>query len=283
MMFKYSLKTILLLFLIALVSYQCTNNRSDNSENNNSASGKNDTIVVRDTFLVDKETEPAVIRDTITINKDSDPVVVRDTLKLEQKSLTLRLDNMNIMYVGVANEIFLETNGMPGLSLTNGLSAHDVKLSISGGGGKLKMQNRFYYHVFFDSPGEAVITAIYGNQKRSFKYNVKRIPDPVAMLGGSTGGTIGSGNFRKQEGLQAILKEFEFNVQCEIVGFSISYIPKRADPIEVNNSGDRFTSAAQNLIKRAKPGDTYLFTNIKARCPGDKAGRSINTMVFIIK
>lgn len=52
------------------------------------------------------------------------------------------------------------------------------------------------------------------------------------------------------------------------------------DWIEVFNRCDQFTTAAKNLFKRAKPGDTYLFTNIKARCPGDKAGRKINTLVF---
>jgi hypothetical protein len=37
------------------------------------------------------------------------------------------------------------------------------------------------------------------------------------------------------------------------------------------------------LANLAKPGDTYYFDNVKALCPGDPAGRPINSMVYKIK
>jgi hypothetical protein len=36
-------------------------------------------------------------------------------------------------------------------------------------------------------------------------------------------------------------------------------------------------------MTKAKPGDKYFFENVKAKCPGDAAGRSINDMIFNIK
>jgi hypothetical protein len=36
-------------------------------------------------------------------------------------------------------------------------------------------------------------------------------------------------------------------------------------------------------LNLAKPGDAYYFNNVRARCPGDVAGRKINSLVFQIK
>ena len=60
-------------------------------------------------------------------------------------------------------------------------------------------------------------------------------------------------------------------------------VPKRQDPIEVLNSGGRYAADAKRIVDAAKPGDTYYFNEVKARCPGDKAGRKINSLVFQIK
>ena len=72
-------------------------------------------------------------------------------------------------------------------------------------------------------------------------------------------------------------------LKCQIQGFIITRQAKRADPIDVNNRGPRYSPEARNLVNRAKPGDVYYFDNVKATCPGDPAGRKINSMVFKIQ
>ena len=50
--------------------------------------------------------------------------------------------------------------------------------------------------------------------------------------------------------------------------------------------GDLLTQSrtqAAASINKAKPGDRYLFEDIKARCPGDAAGRELSDMSFQIK
>jgi GldM C-terminal domain len=119
--------------------------------------------------------------------------------------------------------------------------------------------------------------------KQSKSFRVKRIPDPVAKLGNKQDGEMGNGEFKVQKGLIAWLENFDFEARCDIQGFNLVKVAKREDPVETSNSGGSFNGKAQNLVQSAKPGDTYYFQEVKARCPGDAAGRKINSMVFRIK
>ena len=71
--------------------------------------------------------------------------------------------------------------------------------------------------------------------------------------------------------------------KCAIQGYNLTYVAKRQDPVESVNPGPRYNGKSKRLVNRAKPGDIYYFDNVKAKCPGDAAGRKINSMVFKIK
>jgi hypothetical protein len=105
----------------------------------------------------------------------------------------------------------------------------------------------------------------------------------VARLSKSSGGQMGNGEFRAQGGVGAFLDNFDFEATCKIQGFNLVYVAKRQDPVEAINSGARYGAQAKRLVGKAKPGDIFYFDNVKAKCPGDPAGRKINSMVFKIK
>ena len=44
-----------------------------------------------------------------------------------------------------------------------------------------------------------------------------------------------------------------------------------------------FLPQAQALINKASPGDSYIFNDIKCKCPGDSAPRNIGQLYFTIK
>lgn len=88
---------------------------------------------------------------------------------------------------------------------------------------------------------------------------------------------------KAQLGVIAELSGFDFDARCDIAGFELVYAPKREDPIVVINGGGTFTADSKRLLNLAKPGDAYYFNNVRARCPGDVAGRKINSLVFQIK
>lgn len=192
-----------------------------------------------------------------------------------RRSVTVSADKMNVFYIGVDNPVSIAAAGV---------SSNDLRVSASGGGISLRSTGTGKYNATVSTPGEAKITVSGGGlTPTSFDFRVKRIPDPVAQLGRSKGGSMPNGEFKAQEGVLAMLENFDFDARCEIQGYDLVYIAKREDPVDSGNPGGRFNERTRRLVDRAKPGDTYYFRNIKARCPGDKAGRDIGTMVFEIR
>jgi hypothetical protein len=63
----------------------------------------------------------------------------------------------------------------------------------------------------------------------------------------------------------------------------LTRVAKRQDPVPADNQGGSFAGQARSAVDQAKPGDVYYFDDIKARCPGDVAGRNIGSLVFTIK
>ncbi len=192
-----------------------------------------------------------------------------------RRSVTVSADKMNVFYIGVDNPVSVAAAGV---------SSNELRVSASGGGISMRSAGTGKYVATVSQPGEAKITVSGGGlTPTNFTFRVKRIPDPVPRLGRSSGGPMGNGEFKAQEGLIALLENFDFDAKCDIQGYDLVYIAKREDPVDSSNPGARFNDKSQRLVARAKPGDTYYFRNIKARCPGDKAGRDIGSMVFEIR
>lgn len=190
-----------------------------------------------------------------------------------ERSVAVSLDKMNVFYIGVDNPVSVSAAG------TN---SNDLK--ASGSGITLTKKGAGKYNVTANTPGPASITVSGGGlQPTKFDYKVKRIPDPVAEVGKSSGGQMGNGEFKAQGGVAAMLKNFDFDARCDVVGFELTRQAKRQDPQPAPNKGARFGQAASNLVKMAAPGDVYYFDNVKVKCPGDPAARTINSMVFKIR
>lgn len=191
-----------------------------------------------------------------------------------ERSVTVSADKMNVFYIGVDNPISVSAAG---------ISSNELSVSINGAGGKLKKTGKSSFMVTVTKPEECRINVSGGGIRDSKVFRVKRIPDPVARLSRSMGGAMGNGEFKAQAGVGAFLDNFDFDAKCRIQGFNLVYVAKRQDPVEVVNSGPRYIEKARRLVQRARPGDIYYFDNVKAKCPGDIAGRKINSMVFKIK
>lgn len=192
----------------------------------------------------------------------------------ETKDAFVSLSNLNVLYIGVENPIHLELIG---------LEPNELVIELTDGQGEIKRKDSINYSVIVSQPGDARIRISGNGFSREFLYAVKRVPDPLARLSNKTGGSIGSGEFKAQAGLGAFLDDFNFDCNCQIQGFNLTKIGRRQDPVEVSNAGPRYSSQSKRLIQTAKPGDVYLFSNVKVRCPGDQAGRPINSLAFMIR
>ncbi|MEY3243640.1 MAG: hypothetical protein RIR11_5079 [Bacteroidota bacterium] len=194
-----------------------------------------------------------------------------------QRSVAISLDKMNVFYIGVDNPISVSAAGVSSNEVKVTGSGAGITVSSAGGGGK--------FTVKVATPGEATLTVSGGGASQTFKYRVKRIPDPTPLLGAKhRSKAMGNGEFKAQSGIAAVLENFDFDVRCEVAGFEATYLKKRQDPSpEIANAGARFNEKVQSMVNQAGPGDQYFFDNVKAKCPGDTGPRNLGALSFKIK
>ncbi len=191
-----------------------------------------------------------------------------------QRSATVSADKMNVFYVGVDNPISVAAAGV---------SSNDLKVSVTNG--TAKNTGKGQYDIRVSTPGQTATVTLSGGglTASSFPFRIKRIPSPIAYVANQMGGAVGNGTFGAQRGIEPRLDGFEFDAKCVIQGFVLKYVARRQDPIVITNPGGTFGGQAKDLISKAKPGDLYIFDNVKAKCPGDNAGRNINSLSFNIR
>lgn len=197
------------------------------------------------------------------------------TYEVGARSAAVSATKMNLLYVGVENPLDISVAGA---------NSNSVKVKCEGC--KLQRQNNQYIATA-TKPGIArVMVSAEGFPDTPYEFRVKRIPDPIAKLGDGLqkhGGSMGNGEFKIYKGLDAYLKDFEFEAQCSIVGFLLTRHKKNDDPISSRNAGEKYNSQSQRLVEKASSGDHYYFDDIMAKCPGDTRGRKLPSMVFKIK
>ncbi len=192
-----------------------------------------------------------------------------------ERSCNVSAEKMNVFYIGVDNPVSVSAAGV---------SSNALQVSGSGAGINMEKQGVGKYNVTVSTPGEAVITVSGGGlQATAFKFRVKKIPTPVPMLGNKRGGNIPNGEFKAQQGIIPVLENFDFDAKCTIQGFQLVRVAPRQDAEIALNQGGRYNAPVQALIDKAKPGDRYLFEDIKGKCPGDQVARQLGDMSFTIK
>lgn len=192
------------------------------------------------------------------------------------------LDKMNVAYIGVDNPLSLFVMGRSGIPLdlnkaqitVEGADAEIIGSNARSKILRVKKTGQFKIRVEFPETGT----------KATFEYRAKRVPDPVAKLtNNKTDGLVKAGEMKAQAGLMAILHNFDFDCRCKIQSFDLIYIPKDGEIKEARHAGGKFTGSVRQYVENTKPGDVFLFQNVKGRCPGDSSARRLNGLNFYIK
>ena len=191
-------------------------------------------------------------------------VLILFFLEINAQTVAVSSLNMNSIYIGISNPITIAIEGVA-----------DEKINVTVTGGDIQKYSRGHYNVIASRPGEMYFVVEWEGKRDSFKARVKLIPDPIAA-------------FKKcqncrPEGIVAEFKNADFYFGCSIQSYVVSYQPKNNDPIQVTNKGSDFNETVKNLMKKAKIGDVFRFTEILTRCPGDDSGRSPNDLTYVVK
>ena len=159
------------------------------------------------------------------------------------------------------------------LSVTGGGGGGDEKVTVNveGNGVSSSKVSAGQYIVTCKSLGTATVTAFDGKNTQKIIIPIKKVPNPLATVGGKAGGQIGANVFRVQRGVAAELKDFVFEgVKYDVVSYIVYFtgtgFTENIGLAEV--SGPYFNAETQALLKRCQPGTTVVIDEIKVNGPG---------------
>lgn len=191
---------------------------------------------------------------------------------------SLQLDKMNVMYIGVPNPVTVTAAGY---------SLQDVSLVMEDA--NITKTSDGHYEVSVDKIGAKTAkiiakTATGTTEVGTMPIRVKFIPDPKAIIGKRSSGSLPISEFRAQVGIAAVLENFDFEAKYIVQSYEFSMLPKRGDligPYKVTGYKLSGNSSMEDALKRAKPGDKLFFDDIVAIGP-DKRKRSLNSVIFTL-
>jgi hypothetical protein len=191
----------------------------------------------------------------------------------EKPAAALMLEKNNLIYTGVDNPATVVVRGFPPEQVT--LQSDELTIKKTGD---------YTYSIRANKPGIAKIRISSNGYEQAYSYRVKSMPSPVALIGTKHASKYpGKGEFRAQTGVFAVLESFDFDAKCYITGYHVTYLHPREEPEFAQNSGGRFNEQTRKLIDKARPGDVYMFDEIRCKCPGDTVARGLESLVITIK
>ncbi len=224
------------------------------------------------------------VRGTVTIDMNGQKITKPYEFQymVGSTGASIQLDKMNVFYIGVPNPITVSAAGY---------SLEDISVNVPGANitpGAQKGQ----YVVTIDKPGK-VMAKINAKSKDngalkevgSMEVRVKYIPDPVAKVGGKTGGAMPSNIFKVQQGIVASLESFDFDARFVVTSFDFSMLPKRGEligPFKASNALFSSNKAITDAIARARPGDRIYLEEIRAIGP-DKRSRALSSITLLLQ
>ncbi len=194
-----------------------------------------------------------------------------------QANASIALDKMNVLYIGVDNPISVAASGG---------GDDKVQVSISGGGGSLQKVAAGKYNVRVGSPTEdCIITvSVDGKVAGSSRFRVRNIPAPTGTIGGQpSGANMNAGALRAQSGVGAYIKDFPFDIQYDVVSYSISIDNDEGDIVTENVQGVYFSPRVKQMLNaNAKQGRTLTVDELRARGPDGRVFK-IPSLVYYIQ
>ena len=172
-------------------------------------------------------------------------------------SATISADKMNVVYRGVANPMTISFAGVP----TSDVKANAPGLS-GGAGGKYMMNPGAGREVVINVSAK-MSDGKMANDKKVFR--IKNIPGPTGALRGKETGTVkGPRSNLEVQTVNAILEDFDFDINLDVVGFNIK-VPGQPTIVV---SGNKLDGRAKSAVQKASRGDVVIISEIKTKLVG---------------
>ena len=184
-------------------------------------------------------------------------------------------DATKIFYIGLKNPITV-SGGTKGDEATH--------ISLDNGSAEKTAPGKYDVTVTGGTESNITVTVDGTPTPTSFKFRVKQIPSPIAMVGTNSGGKFKLNDFKAQQGVRADLKDFIFEgVKYNISSFTFYATGKgfTENPGIAPNNGAVFSSDCRKYIERCVVGTSVIIDDIKALGP-DGHTRSLPPISFTL-
>ncbi len=191
---------------------------------------------------------------------------------------------MNVMYAGIANPIDVSVPGV---------SPDKLRIKVVNGNvttEKVKNAKGEYFKGAWaikpNAVGQDVQVIVSADingkpvQYAPYPFRVKSIPSPVAVFGGKSTGSISRADALAQQGVFAIMPDFDFELNYTVTSFTIFYTDKGMD-IEEPCTQSNLTPKQKNALNGLTRGKNLMIKDIKAVGPDNKT-RDLNAIVLKI-
>jgi len=180
---------------------------------------------------------------------------------------------MNVMYTGIFNPIDVSVPGVTPdkikIRVVNGIVTTDKVKNPKG---------EFFKGTWSVKPNAAgqdvqiIVTADMNGkpvQYPPYPFRVKPLPPPIAVFGGKSTGSISRATAAAQQGVFAILPDFDFDLRYQVTGYTVLY-NIRGNDYEEPCTGSNLTQKQKDLIGRLVRGNNLIIKDIKALGPDGK-------------
>ncbi|MFC2138334.1 gliding motility protein GldM [Bacteroidota bacterium] len=191
------------------------------------------------------------------------------TYTVAEPNLVVSPLKMKVFYLAIENPVGISMPGVENISAT----INNGKMSKKGND----------WIVVPSKAGTAKVTvyAEVDGTKRTMgtvDFRVKRVPDPVAMIGGKSGGNIDRSLLSALDGVYAVMPEwFDFELKYKVTGFTVSFTDKAGFVKEARSKSSKFTTDQKNMLKALGKGKKVYFEDITAVGP-DGGTRKLGTI-----
>ncbi|HEX2970566.1 MAG TPA: gliding motility protein GldM [Bacteroidales bacterium] len=191
---------------------------------------------------------------------------------------------MNVMYSGIPNPIDVS---VPGVSPNN------IKVSVNNGRlstEKVKNSKGVVFKGSYSITPNPGIQNIQINVSANingktvgyapYEFRVKPLPTPVAQFAQKNAGNLDKAIAAAQQGVFAVMPDFDFDLTYRVTGFTILYSDKGSD-FEESSNNNNLTAAQKGLINRLTRGKNLIIKDIKAVGP-DGVTKDLSPIVLKI-
>jgi gliding motility-associated protein GldM len=177
-----------------------------------------------------------------------------------EPSATVAADKMNVLYAGIDNPV----------SVSASVSAEKVDISLSGGTKTRTGPGTYNVHIPEGMVGKMVTVSILADvggrqQPMGTKdFRVKRVPDPVATLGGDfKGGKIAKNILLANPFIKVDMgTDFVYDLKWNIISYKVTFTVKGIEDPPITCNSASFSETIRNKINSSAPGTILYFSDI---------------------